>query len=369
MQKICHLTTVHERYDGRIFQKECVSLAKSGYEVSLLCADNKPDEINQDVSIKSIKFQSRGRIHRILMAPRIMLKAAILMNAEIYHLHDPELLQIGLALKRKGKIIIYDSHEDYPLNISQKEWIPYFVRKIIATISSIYEKKILKKINGVISVTPQIIKKLKEKNTNTVLITNYPMLKNLKDEIIDVKKDKNICFAGNVSRDRLHHVIINALGKTEGVTYNIAGPEFENYIEELQKLPTWKNVIYHGVLSSSDVFKMYQTSMCGIVIENYSPLNYDKQGSLGVTKLFEYMMAGLPVICTDFLIWKEIIEENNCGICVNPNDTSTIAEAINFLVENPNMAKKMGKNGRQAVIEKYNWKSQEKILINFYENL
>jgi glycosyltransferase involved in cell wall biosynthesis len=85
-------------------------------------------------------------------------------------------------------------------------------------------------------------------------------------------------------------------------------------------------------------------------------------------KLFEYMLADLPVICTDFILWKEVVEKNNCGICVNPRNVTEIAKAIQYLIENPDIAKKMGENGRKIVIEKYNWKEEEKKLLEIYKS-
>ena len=113
MNRVCHVTSVHPRYDVRIFLKECVSLAKAGYEVTLLCADNLPAEIRDGVTIKSVDYFPSGRIKRILGAKKAMLKGALEIDADIYHLHDPELLPVALSLKNRGKIVIFDSHEEY----------------------------------------------------------------------------------------------------------------------------------------------------------------------------------------------------------------------------------------------------------------
>ena len=95
----------------------------------------------------------------------------------------------------------------------------------------------------------------------------------------------------------------------------------------------------------------------------------DKEGTLGNTKLFEEMLHELPVIATDFRLWKEIVEGNDCGICVDPNDVNQIKDAVTLLMKEPERAKKMGKNGRKVILEKYNWKSQEKNLFEAYDML
>ena len=86
-------------------------------------------------------------------------------------------------------------------------------------------------------------------------------------------------------------------------------------------------------------------------------------------KMFEYMAAGIPVIASNFTLWQEIIEGNECGICVNPLEPRAINKAIQYLIDNPKTAQKMGENGRQAVKQKYNWAIEEKKLFLLYEKL
>jgi glycosyltransferase involved in cell wall biosynthesis len=86
-------------------------------------------------------------------------------------------------------------------------------------------------------------------------------------------------------------------------------------------------------------------------------------------KMFEYMAAGLPVMASDFELWKSIIETENCGICVNQKDVNEINQKLNQIINNTELLKAMGKNGRNAVIKKYNWSIEEKKLIYFYKNL
>ena len=81
------------------------------------------------------------------------------------------------------------------------------------------------------------------------------------------------------------------------------------------------------------------------------------------------MMAGIPVIATDFELWKEIVEGCDCGTCVNPHDIGAIADAINYYIEHPDVAKEKGLNGRKAVEQTYNWSMQEKALFEVYDHV
>ena len=85
--------------------------------------------------------------------------------------------------------------------------------------------------------------------------------------------------------------------------------------------------------------------------------------------MFEYMLAGIPVICSDINLWSKIINENNCGIAVNPLNPKKIAEAIQYITNNPVESEKMGRNGQNAIYMKYNWSSEEKKLLDKYSLL
>lgn len=81
---------------------------------------------------------------------------AMKINADIYKLHDPELLRIGLRMKRNGKKVIFDSHENYREQIKEKKYIPKWIRKGIVFLYGCFENYIVKKIDGVIMPCPII---------------------------------------------------------------------------------------------------------------------------------------------------------------------------------------------------------------------
>ena len=365
--RVCHITSVHPAKDVRIFYKECTSLAKV-YEVYLI-APNVSDEVDSGVHIVGVELP-KSRIKRVAKLNKVY-KKAIEIDANIYHIHDPELMRIGVKLHKKGKIVIFDSHEDVPQQIFTKEYLPSWSKKTLSSLYAFFEQKLLSRYDALISVTPFIVERLKKINANTVMITNYPSISEY--DILETKKNdfsdrKAVCFAGGVSKRYMHEKVVSSLEFTN-CNYLMAGPAYPSYLEQLRKMKFWKKVDYLGFLGREEIVEMYNKSFAGIVLLDYSPNVGYHQGTLGVLKMFEYMIAGIPVIATDFVLWKSIIEENRCGICINPHDIHAIADAINFYHHHPDVAKEQGERGRRIVLEKYNWSTQEVILLNLYHAL
>jgi len=360
--KICHVTSVHPVYDVRIFHKECCSLAKK-YNVWLI-APNVADHEKDGVHIAGVNIPGQ-RIKRML-SQRSVYKRALNIDADIYHLHDPELIPVGIKLHKKGKKVIFDSHEDVPQQILAKEWLPRWIAKLVSSLYASYEKRSLRKYDALVTVTPTITERLLSINPQTYQITNFPINKEVPDQR---KWNDSVCFTGGIESQWMHENVIKAVENT-GVRYLLAGSFYPNsYMTKLRSLSGWKNIDYKGRIPHSECISLIQSSTAGIAVLDYMPNVGYKKGSIGNSKLFEYMQAGIPVIATDFELWRDIIDTYDCGICVNPHDCDAITNAISYLISNKDEAKRKGDNGKEAVKKYYNWSSQEKILFSLYENL
>lgn len=367
--RICHVTSLHPANDVRIFYKECVSLADS-YEVYLI-APNIADDTLCGVHRVGVPLP-KGRLKRQLFLGRVLRKA-LEIDAAVYHLHDPELLSLGVRLKRHGKKVVFDSHEDVPMQILTKEYLPRWSRKPLSDIYALYERHFMRRYDALVTVTPSILERLVRINKNSVMVTNYPPLSSLPSAPPQPSPKGEgvhyVCFAGGVDERYMHEYVIESLQYTQA-RYLLAGACFiPSYMEKLKSLPGWERVDYQGVLPPERVAELYARSEVGIVLLDYLPNVGYRKGTLGVLKMFEYMMAGIPVVATDMELWKEIIEGYECGICVDPHDVHAIADAINRLIDHPEEARRMGENGRRAVEEKYNWETQKQILLDLYSGL
>ena len=155
--KVCHVTSAHPRYDVRIFHKECKSLANYGFDVTLLVNDDLPDENINKVKIVSTQTKPKNRFERMVKSKKAIKSKILEIDADIYHFHDPELLTEAYWIKRKGKKVIFDFHEDVSMLILYMTWIPKRLRKIVSVIYSKFEEQKAKKLDALISVTPHIV--------------------------------------------------------------------------------------------------------------------------------------------------------------------------------------------------------------------
>lgn len=365
--KLCHMTSVHPSTDPRIFYKECTSLVKLGYEVTLVAYGQSREE--NGIRVIGVGAMPSSRIKRILCFSKKVYKAALKTDADVYHLHDPELLPYVKKLKKKKKMVIFDSHENTLEQMYEKTWIPKLFRRVVGNIYKKYATKAFIKADALISVTPYIVDMLRKINPNTYMVTNYPILR------AETQRNKTkgsmfrICFTGGISTNWCHEKILECIDKVDGCEYILCGNSDESYLRRLKELPAWDKVEYLGLVSNEKAIQVQQSSDVGMALILPSNNMNGKVGTIGVTKIFEYWMSGIPIICTDFTLWKEIVDNYECGICVNPEDSAAITKAIMRLKKEPATALAMGKNGRRAVEEKYNWQTQEEVLFEVYKKL
>jgi glycosyltransferase involved in cell wall biosynthesis len=367
MKKIVHITSVHQRFDTRIFQKECQSLRKAGYDVSLVVADGKGNETCEGIKIYDIGKEN-NRIKRLLFTSKKVIAKAKELNADLYHYHDPDLLIAARSLSMNAHLV-FDSHEDFPALMLQRDYIPNALRKTLFSIAKRIEKKSAKEMSAVVCATDNIRNKfLGYERVNAITIKNYP-ISNISQEKIDHCQitPPKACYVGGLTPIRGVKEMIIACEKA-GVGLILAGPfDSEEYFKEMQQLSGWKNVEYLGYVESKEVKeKVYDKSCLGLVLLHKAP---NHTLSIPIKQL-EYMASGLPSISSKEVVFcKEVVEKENCGIVVDPLNTDEIADAIKRIIENKNLSNQMSENAFKAANDKYSWKGEEKNLLNLYFDL
>jgi glycosyltransferase involved in cell wall biosynthesis len=370
--KVCHLTCAHEANDIRIFQKECVSLAKEGYEVYLV-ASNAESKVVNGINIVGVSVKSMNPIYRLMVSAKKVYQAALKINADIYHFHDIELFKYGVKLKQKGYKVIFDSHENWIGYTEELSWLPTIIKKLSSSIIKRNYSKYLNDFDAVITVSPHIVDNLNKYREKIYLICNYPiyneqlMPKINKEEF--KKRNKIACYAGTVYKTSSQEIIIKSIKEISNLSYYIIGSISKKYKKKLLEIDNSKKVYFLDFMPHKELLNYYQKCTIGVSIFNYAANLGGKKGSLGVNKIYEYMASGLPIICTDFELWKKIIDEFHCGIYVNPYDSNAIERSFRYFVDNIDQAYEMGQNGQKAILEEFNWNSQAIKLCDIYKKI
>lgn len=365
-KKVCLVTSLHKVTDERVFQKECTSLAKI-YDVYFVAPNSETKDVN-GVHIVGVEFPDIN--HRLKRWMQLNKLIPILrdIDAEVYHFQDPELMPLGLKMKKYGKKIIFDSHEDVPAYLLSASFVPKFLRGVVAKCYAVYEKKKLRRYDALVSVTPFIVDRFKRINPNSYQITNYPKFVESK---IERTWERKVIFAGLIGGAWNLDKVISVLPKLNVKLILCGHYATDDYLNYLKRLPGWEYVDYRGSVPHSKVLEFYGECSGGLAIESYNDANVGyREGSLGNTKRLDYMSVGIPLITSASNVWKNVVDTNNCGLCVeDPKDPKQIAEAIAFVVNNIEEAKKMGDNAKEAVVREYNWNTQEIELFRMYETL
>jgi glycosyltransferase involved in cell wall biosynthesis len=364
-KSVCHLTSVHPPFDIRIFYKECVSLARAGYQTALIAPIGEETTKN-DVRVVSIKLPG-NRLLRILIAPFRMFRLALKQKAAIYHFHDPELMLTGILLRLAGKKVIFDVHENIRISLISKDWLPLGWAKLLAVLYYLAERVALLFFKQLVLAEESYKKYYPQKKSITVL--NFPLISR---QVLHSKTYKEPWRLVHPLRGIWEMLeVINGLNqKGIPVSLDLVGelrPENlkEQVVSYLNQNKLNHQVTVHGKVDFTQVASLLSGSHIGFSLLQSIP-NYRE--SLP-TKIFEYMQHGLPVITNDFPLYRKYVEETQSGLCLDINNKEAMVAAIIELINDPQRMEAMAKNGIELTQNRFNWTSQEAKLLELYASL
>ena len=376
MTAVVHLTSSHRAQDTRVFRKECVALASAGYEVSLVVPTSHARTLN-GVNIVPVP-ESRTRLRRLTVTCRDVYRVARKLKADIYHIHDPEMVLWALLLKKTAQAtVIYDVHEYYAEVIPSREWFPVLLRKPAAVLIRWLESLAAARFDGIIVVNDDMAERFRGINGKVVTVRNFPRLENFDySPALDRAAPRNgVVFVGAVSDDRGLNIMLEAVqllgdqGLRTGCT--IIGPitagRFKDIpLADLNRRWSSFGVEFTGPLSYEHAMdRVYRSQVAWWPVQD-TTINHSRALP---NKLFEYMAAGKPVVASNYGYVAEILRNASAGLLVAPADAAAHAAAVAYLLRNPAEAAAMGARGRQAVVEHYNWAKEEAKLLQFYAGL
>lgn len=366
MPKVVHLTSVHVPRDNRIFHKECRSAADAGYEV-VLVAPYTQDQMVDGVRIRAVP-SPRNRLGRIIGTVPAVARAAVDERADLYHFHDPELIPVGLLLRALGRKVVYDVHEDYITSVAQKDYLPQSVRRVLARLVGLLESMAAPFFELILAEDYY-----QRRFAGGTIVLNYPALERFGQirATVDVQEGPRVLYTGGVTPERgaLQHVDI--LHNVPDVEIFMVGRCSVEMAEGLRRRagPHAQRLQIVGegrFVPFEEIMQYYERGgwLAGLAIFPPTPHHREKE----LTKFFEYMAAGIPVVCSDFPRWKRLVEGKGVGLCVDSQSPDSVAEMISYLWNHPDDAMKMGARGRFAA-QMFSWESESKKLLALYRRL
>jgi glycosyltransferase involved in cell wall biosynthesis len=362
-KKVCAISSSRNALEQRMFLKEAMSLAGAGYRVSVV-APHPQDEVISGITIKAVpKFTSR--FSRMVRTTWYVYREALRQKAQVYHFHNTELIPVGWLLKLQGKCVIYDVREDTPADIRDRFYLPRWLRPGVAGAVDIAEKLSGRFLDGIVAATAHIGERFPRKNT--AVVQNFPLLDEASPQSRPyLERDPVVLYIGTITPVRGLLELVDAMGLLPAnVQARLAiGGQFEpaELEQTARQKPGWKRTDHAGWQNRCGLLDMLGRARVGVVPFLPAANHTDCQP----TKLFEYMIAGLPVVATDLLQLGKIVKDAQCGILVEPGNPQAMAGAIQWLLEHPEEAQAMGNRGRQSVLRTYNWNSQARILLQLY---
>ena len=355
----------HQPGDTRIFEKEALTLAEAGYQVRLIIPTKESYRAN-NVDIIAVPPPNNG-FEKLVNAPWRVFRAALKQPATAwFHLHDSELLVIGLLLRLLGRSVVYDAHEDTPRQIAYQHWIPWYLKKPYALFYFLLERLCGLVFNGIIVAEPVIARHYPK--SKTILIRNFPKLESFRrpQPVPFVHRKRQLVYVGLLSEPRGFSVMMEAVELARqkiDFTLVLGGKFSPASLQE--KLPAHPGIKYLSWVPYEKLPDLLYESQVGIIVPQPNPrylTNYP-------VKLFEYMAAGLAVIASAQGEASQFVSEANAGVLADPGNPQAIADAIVSLFTNPEEAEQMGERGRKLVFEKYNWASEAGKLVEWYRSM
>lgn len=365
MAKIVHMTSVHSPLDPRIFAKECVSLARAGHEVVLIVVADG-DSVRDGVRIRSVPAPS-SQLKRMIVTTWHVFRAALDERADAYHFHDPEIIPWGLLLRLLGRRVVYDVHEDYISGIGQKSYLPVALRPLIARLVDGMERLAARAFHVVLAERYYV-----RRFPRGTMVLNYPTVADGAPPQAFSGISRKLLYTGNVTIDRGALLHAAVLAHRPDVEVHVIGRCSSALAESMRSAAgTGSDRLSFESLDAYVPFAKIRGAyenggwLAGLAVFPSTPHYREKE----LTKFFEYMHAGLPIICSDFPVWRGLVEKEGVGLCVAPGDPAALANAIEWLIQHPVEATEMGRRGQALVKERFNWPTEAKKLALLYDDM
>ncbi|MBI4687081.1 MAG: glycosyltransferase family 4 protein [Nitrospirae bacterium] len=368
-KKVCIIHKV-KPLDPRSFYKQGRSALRAGYDTTIMGFYPK-DKVVNGIKLVGFNYPAK-RLSRFLTSNYQVFIRALKEKADIYHFHDLDFIPWAVLLKIiTSRRVIYDIHEAHPEYMLLKAYVPKFFRRILSALIYLLEHAAANFFDAIVPNDNYVAKDFNHKRNEVIF--NFPTLDFFKDSdsIPWQKREFDLFYHGSLPKYHFELMMSVAerlnsenVRNVWGIVMNEGSPSAWAK-QEVQKRRLEGNFIFLPYTDYLNIFKYLTNAKIGII-----PLpSYKKFMKNIPLKMFEFMGFGMPMVLSDLPPSRQFIKGENCAVSVEPDNINEYANAIKFLLGNPEKAVEMGKNGRRLVFEKYNWANEEKKLLGLYSGV
>ena len=322
----------------------------------------------QGAHIKGALPHAGSRLARMSFAVGRTFRLALAARADLYHFHDPELIPAGLLLRFLGKQVIYDIHEDNFTAIREREYLPSWLRGLVARTFALAETGASRYFHLILAE-----RYYAERFPRGTTILNYARFPELDETALAQRpraENPRLIYTGNVKEYRGARCHAQLLQHLPNAEVFLVGRCDKDLAVDLQRTVDSTRLHFEGVgtyVPHERIVDYYLREYWTAGLALFPPSQHTSRKEL--TKIFEYMAYGIPVLCSNFPNLREIVEDAKCGLCVDSNNGAEAAEAVRYLWEHPDQVRQMGENGRESARTTYNWDTQAEKLLDFYAGI
>ncbi|HUK76045.1 MAG TPA: glycosyltransferase [Thermoleophilia bacterium] len=368
---VVHLSVVHPPDEPRIYERECRTLARTGYDVTYLVPGATPGRDEHGVRLASLPRRSRSR--RWLTAREIVASLRAL-RPFVVHVHDPELLTLLPLLRPFVPRLVCDVHEYLAEQVAGKPYIPAAIRPVASRASGRALRWLAAWADGGVVAHDGMLRQFGPRPRLQMVVPNYPLLAHFEgarpfDDLVADRRLR-LAYIGSLSRARGCTLMLDVMErlKADGALLVLGGgfasPDLEREATaRLEKLRD--RVRYLGRVPRHEVPRYLASADVVWIPElpnaQYSLPNVD-------TKIYEGAAVGLAVLTADLAGRTELVAGEGLGIAVPPTVDGHL-EGVRRLAADRAAVAAMGARGRAAVRERYSWEAFEGQFVEFYDRL
>ena len=369
---VCLIGASHYDDDARLFHRHAVSLSMR-YNVEVLAAGEPSRRIIRNgVTVTTYGPRMRATYLRTLLRIFLHLRSA---RFDILQCGELESLIVAVIVSRlsiRHPLVVYDAHEYFPSLVTSYFRSPRPLSLALEFLLNIVERFLASFCDAFVVVNEDLARRFSVFQKPLVIVRNVPSLAWFDQArtvgvLQDVDCSVVISTGAHPKNGLLEILQAKSLLSKAGMRacFILAGRPPQSYRGLLGHDVRFEGWIEYDLLPS-----FLRRASIGLAL--YTPAKSSSKTMYQASessKLYDYMMAGLPIVATDLPAIRAIVSRENCGVLVSPGDAEALAGAIAKLLDDENARASMAKRARQAAEREYNWEKESQRLLSLYDRI